>query len=905
MDNPCVSSDTVVVDENVIVPLAQAEDPILMGCLNPVITLDGTASSSGVQLVYEWTTPDGNIASGGNTLEPAVDAPGTYSLMVLDTVNGCFSEVELTVVQDIETPMVDAGPGDELTCILTEITLQGAASGQVNRFEYQWTTLDGIIVNGAQTLTPLVSEAGTYTLTVIDTLNGCSTSDMVEITQDVNVPVADVAPSNALNCYFPTVTLDGTGSSQNPNLVYTWSTPNGNFASGTETLTPVIDMAGTYTLTINDTINSCITSQTIQVQADTVAPPLAIVEPEILNCYQPEISLLADAGSLPDITLVWTTTGGNFTGNETTLEPSVDQPGTYTLQVTNNANGCVESVETQVDSDFAEPLADAGPGGVINCADTVLTLAGNGDGGGAPLAFLWTTGDGSLTGGEDTPNPSVDAGGTYLLTLTNLENGCVSTADVLIDQDVAYPVANAGPQGLLNCYQPQIQLDGSASSSGGNFAYTWTTADGNILSGETGAMPAVDAPGAYALTVTNTVNHCVSADAVLVVEDFVDPLADAGPDGELTCSVTSIALSGDGSQGGNFTYSWTTSDGSIVSGANTLTPLIDAAGNYELEVFNVDNGCSTNDQATITTGVSYPDATVALAPSITCAIPDIQLNGIGSDEGPNFIYSWNTADGNILSGGNTLEPVVNMPGSYVLTVTNLDNDCVTTAIVDVPIDTLAPVAEAGASNLLTCAVLQLKLNGTGSSTGTNYSYDWTTADGSIQAGANTLAPTIDAPGTYQLLVSNQDNGCVSTDMVVVNQDIAPPAVAAATPGVLTCAVTSLNLSGNGSSTGANFNYTWTTSGGNILSGASTLSPLVNQPGTYNLMIFNTFNGCSSSAGVDVAQNTVAPTVDAGSAADLTCAVTSLSSVETPVGTAQTLPLVGRPPPEISFPAALH
>ena len=875
-DNTCFSTDTVFVDENVLIPQALAEEPILMGCLTPVITLDGTASSSGTQIVYEWTTPDGNILTGASTTEPEVDAPGTYTLTVLDTLNGCFSDIDLSVVQDIEEPVVDAGPGSELTCLITEITLQGAASGQVDRFEYQWTTLDGIIVSGAQTLNPLVSEAGAYTLTVTDTLNGCAVTDMVEITQDINVPVADVTPSNALNCYFPTVTLDGTGSSQNPNLVYTWSTPNGNFVSGTETLSPVIDMAGTYTLTINDTINSCITSQTVQVQADTAAPVLTVADPDILNCYQPEISIQADAGGLPDIALVWTTTGGHFTGNETTLSPSVDQPGAYLLQVTNNENGCIQSIQTTVDSDFAEPLADAGPGGVINCADTILTLSGSGDGGGDPLAYFWITFDGNLLSGADSATPTIDAGGTYQLLVTNLNNGCESSAEVLIDQDQVDPQADAGPQGLLNCYYPQIQLDGSNSSAGVEFFYEWTTADGNILSGETGTTPTVDAPGSYLLTVTNTVNHCVSTSDVLVLEDFVDPLADAGPDGELTCSLTSVALSGTGSQGGNFTYTWTTSDGNIVSGENTLNPVVDTPGEYELEVFNTDNGCSTTDLALITTGVSFPEATVAEAAPITCAIPEIQLSGLGSDVGPNFVYTWTTDDGNILSGENTLEPLVDQPGAYTLTVTNLDNDCITTAIVDVPIDTLAPLAEAGSANPLTCTVLQLQLNGVGSSTGPGFSYTWTTTGGSIQSGANSLTPTVDAPGSYQLLVENLDNGCTSTDLVVVNEDVTPPAAAASTPGMLTCDATTLNLSGNGSSTGALYQYTWTTTGGNILSGANTLTPQVDEPGTYNLLVVNTFNGCTSSASIDVAQDVVAPTVEAGSADDLTCTLTSLS-----------------------------
>ncbi|MEZ4893793.1 MAG: hypothetical protein R2778_12360 [Saprospiraceae bacterium] len=37
---------------------------------------------------------------------------------------------------------------------------------------------------------------------------------------------------------------------------------------------------------------------------------------------------------------------------------------------------------------------------------------------------------------------------------------------------------------------------------------------------------------------------------------------------------------------------------------------------------------------------------------------------------------------------------------------------------------------------------------------------------------------------------------------------------------------------------------WTTSNGNIVSGEDTANPLIDQPGTYQLEITNTVNGCT-------------------------------------------------------------
>ncbi|MEZ4948537.1 MAG: hypothetical protein R2784_03965 [Saprospiraceae bacterium] len=49
-----------------------------------------------------------------------------------------------------------------------------------------------------------------------------------------------------------------------------------------------------------------------------------------------------------------------------------------------------------------------------------------------------------------------------------------------------------------------------------------------------------------------------------------------------------------------------------------------------------------------------------------------------------------------------------------------------------------------------CTVQQMELNGSGSSSGSNFSYQWTTNNGNILNGANGLQPTINQIGTYEL-----------------------------------------------------------------------------------------------------------------------------------------------------------
>ena len=121
---------------------------------------------------------------------------------------------------------------------------------------------------------------------------------------------------------------------------------------------------------------------------------------------------------------------------------------------------------------------------------------------------------------------------------------------------------------------------------------------------------------------------------------------------------------------------------------------------------------------------------------------------------------------------------------------------------------------------LTCAITEITISGTGSSTGPGITYNWSTSNGNIVSGGNTLNPVVDAPGLYTLTVTDAGNGCTATNGVVVLEDVVPP-VAVGAGGNLTCIASEVTLNGNGSSQGGDFTYLWSTNNGNIISGETT------------------------------------------------------------------------------------
>ncbi|MFN8301888.1 MAG: M43 family zinc metalloprotease [Saprospiraceae bacterium] len=93
-----------------------------MSNLNPVCNAGASAplpcftsghllgvSSQGGSLAINWATQDGHIVSGGNTMTPEFDRPGTYQLIVTNTASGCtgtdYTHVSryVPVVQDYQT----------------------------------------------------------------------------------------------------------------------------------------------------------------------------------------------------------------------------------------------------------------------------------------------------------------------------------------------------------------------------------------------------------------------------------------------------------------------------------------------------------------------------------------------------------------------------------------------------------------------------------------------------------------------------------------------------------------------------------------------------------------------------------------------------------------------------------
>lgn len=484
---------------------------------------------------------------------------------------------------------------------------------------------------------------------------------------------------------------------------------------------------------------------------------------------------------------------------------------------------------------------------ICNGSSTPISVQGS-----ALADFNWswtpTVGLSPTTGSTVTASPTTST--LYTVTGTPI-NPCFNpvTQQIYVRVVAGSTTANAGPNTTITCTTPSVVLGGL--SSGGGATYNWTGP--GVVSGGTTLTPTVNLAGVY--TLTATIGGCAASDTMTVVANNLPPNSAAGLDQILTCTTTSINLSGSSSTPG-VTCAWT--GPGITAGNTTWTPTVNAVGNYTVTVTNPANGCTSTDLAAVTLNNTPPNANAGPDMILNCAITSVNLSGSSST--PGVTFAW--AGPGITAGGATASPTVNAPGTYTVTTTDPTNGCTSTDVADVTGTSIIPNANAGIDMTLTCVVTSLNLAGSSSTPGVTYAW----MGPGITAGATTTTPTVNLLGTYTLTVTDPSNGCTNTDVADVTQNIIPPGANAGLDDVLNCVVLNLNLSATATVGGATF--VW--AGPSIVSGGTTSNPNINGPGTYTVTATDPVNGCTSTDMVDITLNNTLPNVTMGTDQNILC-----------------------------------
>lgn len=281
------------------------------------------------------------------------------------------------------------------------------------------------------------------------------------------------------------------------------------------------------------------------------------------------------------------------------------------------------------------------------------------------------------------------------------------------------------------------------------------------------------------------------------------------------------------------------------------------AGSVRNGMFDFNDDCLVREGPIEVTWWAYPEAmAVPSEDTITCTLTSIQIDG-SSSVGQRLSYQWSTNDGGIdPTTANQAVVTVTSGGTYTLVVTDDLSGCTDEISITIAQSDDVPEAIIAQPAVLTCDVTEITIDGSGSTSGPSIQYTWSTTNGSIVGPNDGSTLSVNAPGDYTLTVFDASNSCEVSASVTVTEDTNPPAVSATVLGQLDCNTDEVTLSGDGSATGANITYTWSTSNGVISGSSNTINTSATSVGDYTLVVENADNGCVDSVTISVTRNPI-------------------------------------------------
>lgn len=229
----------------------------------------------------------------------------------------------------------------------------------------------------------------------------------------------------------------------------------------------------------------------------------------------------------------------------------------------------------------------------------------------------------------------------------------------------------------------------------------------------------------------------------------------------------------------------------IVSGGNTLSPVVNVGGIYSYTLTNASNGCTL-----VHPGFLVKSPVSVTNPQISCSIPTATMTANVTFTPTS--YSWS---GPGIISGNTINPItINAPGYYVCTVTNSVTGCQVLGSGKASLDNYVPPITINTPTI-SCAYPVVNLVASSPSFSPSLlNFSW--QGPGIVSGATTQTASVNAAGVYTCVVTNTLNGCMAPTTSTVSMDMTKPAVAIS-GSTVSCPGQTFSLSASGANT-----YTW-------------------------------------------------------------------------------------------------
>ncbi|MDI1353398.1 MAG: T9SS type A sorting domain-containing protein [bacterium] len=500
-----------------------------ISCMTPFINLVATGNYTSPP-TYSWVSTSATL-TGSNV---NIYMPGNYTVIAY-CVGYQNASQTLSIFSNTVGPIGAVTPSAvSISCADANVSVTLAAISPTNNILQQvLTPYGGTFATNSPSTVYSPMGPGTYTYMIKDSISGCQSSSLFVITAAPGFPTFSLSGSFnfSLSCTgYTNISVNIGNSTSNPvpggPVSYTLIGP------GTSTFIPTgnlnmnsifnITIPGTYTFVLRDNITGCTTKIPVTVFGNVDRPTnLSIAGgTKTLSCINPS-ALLQGSSTTPSITYGWNVpiSPGSISGSSVQVSANFTNPtttllGNYTLVVTSTTNGCKSYTPFPVYQNIAPPNVSINTGGqyTLTCSsqsillNNVSTTGISGSSGfpnsGPVNAQYW-----------DSPAPdtlansatyTANAGGVYTLVARDSNNGCSSTANIMISDQRAFPNVSPPSQNFYLCSGGQVQIYPVLPLPLPAYTYSWSSPAGAVSWGAGTPSLTTTSPGTYTLTVASS-----------------------------------------------------------------------------------------------------------------------------------------------------------------------------------------------------------------------------------------------------------------------------------------------------------------------------------------------------------------------------------------------------------------
>ena len=902
----------------------------------------GLALTSSIASSYSWIGTDNTNTSGESTSAQSsstindvltntttVSEIVTYTVTPTSTSGSCIGGAQTVSVTVNPKPTMTNGT---TTSVCSGIALNFGLTSNVGA-SYSWIAGDNTNTSGESTsaqssatinntITNNTSHAQlvTYTITPTSTIGSCIGSNQT-LTVTVNA-IPTVSSANTTSVCSGTALNFGLTASPASN--FTWIAADNTNTTGESTTTQssntinntILNASNSvsanviYTVTPTSTAGNCLgAAQTLTV---TVNPTPVITSSNSTSvCSGTALNYNLTSSTISSITWI-AADNSNTTGESTTSQTSSTINNTinnnttssetvvYTVTPTSTTGACLGTAQTLSVTVNPTPTVTSNNNASI-CSGTALNLNITSN---VPSSFTWIASDNANTNGESTSTQNTSlindnishAQATaqdvfYTITPTATIGSCLGTSQTLTVTVNPTPIVDALSNPAANCAGQTVNAFTFTTNPAGTIV-NWTNNNtntglaangvGSPITGFTANNVATQEISVVSLIptlgtctgATSSYTLTINPNPTLVIGalDILNPSACGNNDGH----ITGLTVSG----APTIQYSW--NNGAFVT--PDLNGLV--AGTYNLLATD-GNGC------TVDTSLTLSDPSAPTAPAFTITTDTVCDGGSTTlsitNPDINTTYNWVGPLGPIGTGTSiTISPASEInEGIYNASATlagctgNLSLSPVSLIVNENPVVQLTPNANSfceDANLVLTANVT----NPGGTATIPVNGYQWILNSNPI-SGANASTYTTNQAGTYELIVTNNNN-CSSTNAsLAVTLNLEPSiSLSSALIDSADCSGTNGSISNITVNSGSSdYTFNWFNTNNNLLSSTisstNVVSPLTNVgAGNYTLIVIDN-KGCNDTVSVSI-NNFDAPATPSIASNPSNCSGTTLNPI---------------------------